>query len=139
VSRSCACIGSLCLRHCVHGASIGEEDVALAESLTAPLMASATKWVRPLSVSADALLGRAATEPRLPPLGKAGVAAALRRLGWGDGRFVENAAAAARVCAGAVMVKTIALIAHETELVLCVLQMAHRLQVDGAHDSGMVD
>jgi hypothetical protein len=23
VSRSCACIGSLCLRHCVHGASIG--------------------------------------------------------------------------------------------------------------------
>jgi hypothetical protein len=23
VSRSCACIGSPCLRHCVHGASIG--------------------------------------------------------------------------------------------------------------------
>jgi hypothetical protein len=27
VSHSCACIGSPCLRHCVHGASIGASDV----------------------------------------------------------------------------------------------------------------
>jgi hypothetical protein len=28
VSRSCACIGSPCLRHCVHGASIGDRGAA---------------------------------------------------------------------------------------------------------------
>eukprot|EP01047_Picozoa_sp_COSAG01_P052579 COSAG01_NODE_5543_length_4195_cov_1.542725_2_plen_84_part_00 len=32
VSRSCACIGSPCLRHCVHGASLGgKRQVGLGE------------------------------------------------------------------------------------------------------------
>jgi hypothetical protein len=30
VSHSCACIGSRCLRQCVHGASIGGEEAAAA-------------------------------------------------------------------------------------------------------------
>eukprot|EP01047_Picozoa_sp_COSAG01_P032970 COSAG01_NODE_2405_length_7756_cov_2.156589_2_plen_87_part_00 len=36
VSHLCACIGSPCLRHCVHGASIGDDDSQSHSGLAAP-------------------------------------------------------------------------------------------------------
>jgi hypothetical protein len=41
VSHSCACIGSPCLRHCVHGAPIGGGQAAVASA--GPLAAAARR------------------------------------------------------------------------------------------------
>jgi hypothetical protein len=112
VSRSCACIGSPCLRHCVHGASIGGVGgVALCGrqlAAAAAVCAEGAAATPPAGGHGGAAVARAA---RVAELGGAGLLgrggfrglrpAGLRaprdmaRRFWGGGRVAAAAAAAA--------------------------------------------
>ena len=114
------------------GTKTAVDDLMSAHTTTLPeslaqVSQSVLKWVRPVAASvADAPPPRS----HLPPLGKAGVSEALRNLGLLDlcPVFRSDAEDGAQGQPG-IMCKTIALLAHETEVLLCVLRLSQRLHI----------
>ena len=90
------------------------------------MVASSARWARPCSVAVDALASEGPSLPRYEPLGLTSVSAALSGLGLDDCAVFESASQPERP---GLMVKTIALLTHETQLLLCVLPLTQRLHM----------
>eukprot|EP01043_Picozoa_sp_COSAG02_P037316 COSAG02_NODE_2790_length_8022_cov_52.613783_9_plen_470_part_01 len=126
------------LRALVGGGAKATADVflsahTLSESL-AQVSQSLCKWVRPVAASvvhtgsrpgSDSTLSR----PQLPTLGRVGVTEALRNLGLVDICPAFKSDEGDAQGHPGVMCKTIALLAHESEVLLCVLRLGQRLQI----------
>ena len=114
-------------------AMVGGGGLPAGESLAGSLVKvsqSILKWVRPVAVAQLTAGGEGPSIPQLPPLGRAGVCNGLQKLGLRETCPVfESDNPPEELKPLGIMCKTIALLAHESEVLLCVLKLGCRLQV----------
>ena len=120
-------------------AGLGQQSAESSSRLLSESLASVSqsllKWVRPVTVSSSLTSGHGEdilSRNQLAPLGRAGVTKALSNLGLLEScpLFKSDGGDSSDSPGGSgVMCKTIALLAFESEVLLCVLRLGQRLQI----------